>query len=66
MHSKRLGDGPVLAPAGHSALYVLVPTPNQSSSVAWGEERLAFKNHVLDLVEKRAGLPICGGGSARA
>ena len=48
---------PSLAPAGHSALYVLVPTPNQSSSVAWGEEREAFKNHVLDLIEKRAGLP---------
>ena len=25
--------------------------------MAWGEEREAFKNHVLDLIEKRAGLP---------
>jgi phytoene desaturase len=48
---------PSLAPAGKSALYILVPTPNQSGSVAWGEERESFKNHVLDLVEKRANIP---------
>jgi phytoene desaturase len=47
---------PSLAPEGKSALYILVPAPNQSGSVDWVAEKESFKNHVLNLVVERTGI----------
>jgi phytoene desaturase len=47
---------PTLAPEGKSALYILVPAPNQSGSVDWASQKETFKNHVLDLVVQRSGI----------
>jgi len=45
-----------LAPAGHSAVYVLVPVPNRSAVIDWGREKEAFRERVLAAMEKRAGM----------
>jgi phytoene desaturase len=45
-----------LAPEGKSAVYILVPAPNQSGSVDWTAQKESFKNHVLDLVVERTGI----------
>ncbi len=47
---------PTLAPEGKSALYILVPVPNQSGSVDWAAEKETFKNHVMNLVVERTGI----------
>ncbi|MBS0195426.1 MAG: phytoene desaturase [Planctomycetes bacterium] len=47
---------PALAPPGHSALYVLAPTPNLKSGVDWPKERAAMRERVLDQLEARLGL----------
>ena len=48
---------PALAPAGHSSIYVLVPTPNQSAGLDWSPEcTAAFRERVLDAMEQRAGM----------
>jgi len=44
-----------LAPPGKSAIYVLVPAPNNKSRIDWQKEKEPFKNLILDLMEKRAG-----------
>lgn len=44
---------PTLAPEGHSALYVLVPVPNQRSGLDWTRERDAFREIVLDRIAER-------------
>jgi phytoene desaturase len=45
-----------LAPAGHSALYVLVPVPNNRSGIDWEQEREAFRDTVLGAIESRTPL----------
>ena len=45
---------PTLAPAGHSAIYVLVPVPNNSSGIDWGKEQAAFRDLVIQSMEQRA------------
>lgn len=45
-----------LAPGGHSGLYVLVPVPNLRSGTDWEAEKDRFREHILDLMEERAGL----------
>lgn len=48
---------PTMAPAGHSALYVLALTPNlKVGRVDWARDRGAVRERVLDLLETRAGL----------
>ena len=47
---------PSLAPPGHSAVYVLVPVPNNSGHVDWEKEASAFRERVLDAMEQRAGM----------
>jgi phytoene desaturase len=47
---------PTLAPPGKSALYVLVPVPNQRSGIDWQREAPAFRRRVLALIEERTGL----------
>jgi phytoene desaturase len=44
---------PSLAPAGRSAHYVLVPTPNLDGRVDWGVTGPAYREHVLALLERR-------------
>ncbi|HOC71471.1 MAG TPA: phytoene desaturase family protein [Candidatus Hydrogenedentes bacterium] len=50
-------NDPALAPPGCSALYVLVPVPNNRSGIDWAKERAPFRETVLDALEKRGGLP---------
>ncbi len=44
---------PGLAPEGHSALYVLVPTPNLTSDVRWADEAPRMRERVLDAIAAR-------------
>jgi phytoene desaturase len=41
------------APAGHSALYVLVPVPNNTSGIRWAQEKEAFRALVLKVLHGR-------------
>ncbi len=47
---------PGLAPAGHAALYVLVPVANLRGEPDWETESGAFRDWVLEVLERRAGL----------
>jgi len=47
---------PTLAPKGKSALYVLVPVPNQSSGIDWTRERDAYRALILDTLRRRTPL----------
>ncbi len=47
---------PALAPAGHSALYVLVPVANNRSRIDWDAGKAAFRDVVLDRMGDRLGL----------
>ncbi|MFH1047110.1 MAG: phytoene desaturase family protein [Patescibacteria group bacterium] len=46
-----------VAPAGHSALYVLVPVPNQQTPIDWSAAKNDFRETVLNAVEQRLKLP---------
>jgi len=41
---------PRVAPEGHSAVYVLVPTPNNKSNIDWIKEGPAVRDKILDLI----------------
>ncbi len=45
-----------LAPSGKSALYVLVPVPNNLSGLAWDELQPQFRDRVLTALEQRLGM----------
>lgn len=45
-----------LAPAGKSALYVLVPMPNNRSGIDWSEQCATIREKVLDKLGDRLGL----------
>lgn len=47
---------PTLAPAGHSAVYVLVPIANNRSGIDWEAERARFRDLVLRIIETRTGM----------
>jgi phytoene desaturase len=47
---------PSLAPQGCSALYVLVPAPNCRSGLDWRVHKAEYRERVLDILEKKAGL----------
>jgi phytoene desaturase len=47
---------PSLAPAGHSAVYVLVPVPNRTAAIDWRTEKPAFRERVIATLETRCGL----------
>lgn len=47
---------PGLAPAGHCALYVLVPVPNNKSGIDWSREKAGFRDLVLDAIAARTPL----------
>lgn len=42
-----------LAPEGKSALYILVPVPNNKSSIDWEKEKTDYKDKILDALEKK-------------
>jgi phytoene desaturase len=50
------GADPTLAPAGCSALYVLVPVPNLRGAIDWSARRDAYREMTLQTLETRAGL----------
>jgi len=43
---------PNLAPEGHSAIYVLVPVPNNKSTIDWDRRKAPFRKRVLDRLEE--------------
>jgi len=45
-----------LAPPGKSTLYVLAPVANNTSGISWEKEAAAYRELVLDTLERRAGL----------
>jgi len=45
-----------LAPQNKSTLYVLVPVPNNTSNINWEDEKEAFREKILDILEEKAGL----------
>jgi phytoene desaturase len=47
---------PTLAPAGKSALYVLVPTANISAGIDWPQEKAAFRDLIISLIRQRTEL----------
>ncbi len=47
---------PTLAPAGQSALYILVPVPNLRSGLDWEQRRAAYREMTLDAVTARTGV----------
>jgi phytoene desaturase len=47
---------PTLAPEGKSALYVLVPVPNQRARIDWQSEATGFRRRLLDLIAARTPL----------
>lgn len=44
---------PGTAPAGHSALYILVPVPNNSSGIRWSEEKHRYRERVFRILAER-------------
>jgi len=42
-----------LAPKGKSAVYVLVPVPNNRSNIDWDNKEMEYREKVLDTVEER-------------
>ena len=42
-----------LAPPGKSAVYILVPTPNNSSGLDWEKEKLRYRNLVMEKIKSR-------------
>ena len=47
---------PLLAPPGHSSLYVLVPVPNRTAAIDWSKEKNSFRDRLLTALETRGGL----------
>ena len=47
---------PTLAPAGHSSLYVLVPTPNNQADIDWSTEGARYREETLDRLETVFGI----------
>ncbi|RMF93433.1 MAG: phytoene desaturase [Candidatus Schekmanbacteria bacterium] len=45
-----------LAPDGKSTIYILVPVANREGDINWNKEKARYREKVLDIVEKRAGL----------
>jgi len=47
---------PTVAPAGHSQIYVLVPTINTRHSLSWEETQAEYREKVLDKIIERTGM----------
>lgn len=44
---------PTLAPPGKSAVYILVPVPNNSAAIDWDLQKEAFRRLVLDKIKEK-------------
>lgn len=55
VHNASITD-PTLAPPGQSALYVLVPMPNNNSGIDWQQQVDKVREATLDSLAKRLGL----------
>ncbi len=44
------------APQGHSALYILVPVPNNTSGIDWDREKQAFRDKVIRQIMKKTSM----------
>jgi phytoene desaturase len=44
---------PSVAPHGHSALYILVPVPNNTSDICWETEKEVYRARVLQILQER-------------
>ena len=55
VHNASVSDGS-LAPEGKSALYVLVPMPNNESDIDWDSTCAELREQVLDALGKRVGM----------
>lgn len=42
-----------VAPAGHSALYILVPVPNNTSGIDWDEHKQEMRRQILRTIRER-------------
>jgi phytoene desaturase len=48
---------PTLAPRGHSALYVLVPVPNQTSGIDWNPDlRKEYRDLIISRLEQKTSM----------
>lgn len=48
---------PTLAPSGHSAVYILVPVPNQKSGIQWNNEELrSFRDKIIRKIKERTSM----------
>lgn len=56
VHNPSVTD-PSLAPAGQSAVYVLVPSPNLRGGPDWQREASGIRERVLEALESRGGMP---------
>lgn len=45
---------PSTAPPGHSALYILVPVPNNTSGIRWSEQKSVYRERVLKILQERS------------
>lgn len=45
---------PTLAPEGHSALYILVPVPNNRSKIDWETQKPLLREQILDMLKSRS------------
>ena len=45
---------PSTAPPGHSALYILVPVPNNFSGIDWSEEKKRYRDRILKTLTERS------------
>lgn len=45
---------PSSAPAGHSALYILVPVPNNTSGLPWSELKEIYRARVIEILQERS------------
>lgn len=51
---------PTLAPAGHSSLYILVPTPNTKAPIDWAIEGPKTRERILDKIHADLGVELRG------
>ena len=51
---------PTLAPDGHSALYVLMPTPNAQADIDWGAEGPRVREDLLNRIRDVTGVELRG------
>ena len=47
-------NDPTTAPSGHSALYILVPVPNNTSGINWSEQKHVYRERVFQVLNERS------------